>query len=84
MINQSPIRSVKSFSSSRMLSGIYSVRMDQTEQRYVMKFLFMYGRKYKAIHTEHVEFSRDMPSRLMFANIGVESSKLATFRWMTG
>jgi hypothetical protein len=30
------------------------------------------------------EFSRDMPFRLMFANIGVESSKLATFRWMTG
>jgi hypothetical protein len=26
--------------------------MDRTEQRYVMKFLFMEGRKYKAIHTE--------------------------------
>jgi hypothetical protein len=26
--------------------------MDRTEQRYVMKFLFMDGRKYKAIHTE--------------------------------
>jgi hypothetical protein len=26
--------------------------MDQTEQRYVMKFLFMDRRKYKAIHTE--------------------------------
>jgi hypothetical protein len=26
--------------------------MDGTEQRYVMTFLFMDGRKYKAIHTE--------------------------------
>jgi hypothetical protein len=26
--------------------------MDRTEQRYVMKFLFVDGRKYKAIHTE--------------------------------
>jgi hypothetical protein len=26
--------------------------MDRTEQRYVMKFLFMDRRKYKAIHTE--------------------------------
>jgi hypothetical protein len=26
--------------------------MDRTKQRYVMKFLFMDGRKYKAIHTE--------------------------------
>jgi hypothetical protein len=26
--------------------------MNRTEQRYVMKFLFMDGRKYKAIHTE--------------------------------
>jgi hypothetical protein len=26
--------------------------MDQIEQRYVMKFLFMDGRKYKTIHTE--------------------------------
>jgi hypothetical protein len=26
--------------------------MDPTEQRYVMKFLFMGGRRYSAIHTE--------------------------------
>jgi hypothetical protein len=26
--------------------------MDRTEQRWVMKFLSMEGRKYKAIHTE--------------------------------
>jgi hypothetical protein len=26
--------------------------MDRTEQKYAMKFLFMDGRKYKAIHTE--------------------------------
>jgi hypothetical protein len=26
--------------------------MDRTEQRYVMKFLFMDGRKYQTIHTE--------------------------------
>jgi hypothetical protein len=26
--------------------------MNWTEQRYVVKFLFMDGRKYKAIHTE--------------------------------
>jgi hypothetical protein len=84
MINQSPIRSVKSFSESRKLSDVSGIRMDRTKQRYVMKFPFMEGRKYKAIHTEVAEFSRDMPSRLMFVNIGVESSKLATFRWMTG
>jgi hypothetical protein len=28
------------------------MRMDRTEQRHIMKFLFMDGRKYKAIHTE--------------------------------
>jgi hypothetical protein len=49
-----------------------------------MKFLFMDGRKYKATQTELSRVLMDMPSRLMFANIGVESSKLATFLWMTG
>jgi hypothetical protein len=58
--------------------------MDRTEQRYVMKFLFMEGRKYKAIHTELSRVLKGHPVSLMFANIGVESSKLATFRWMTG
>jgi hypothetical protein len=52
MINRSSIHSVKSFSESRTLSDVYSVRMDRTEQRYAMKFLRMDGRKYKAIHTE--------------------------------
>jgi hypothetical protein len=52
MINRSAIRSVKSFSESRTVSDVYSIRMDRTEQRYVMKFLFMEGRKYKVIHTE--------------------------------
>jgi hypothetical protein len=51
MINRSPIRSGKSFSESRTLSNVDNIRMDRTEQ-YVMKFLFMDGRKYKAIHTE--------------------------------
>jgi hypothetical protein len=31
---------------------MHIIRMDQTKQKYVMKFLFMDGRKYKAIHTE--------------------------------
>jgi hypothetical protein len=52
MINRSPIRSVKSFSQSRTLSDIYSIRMDRTEPRYMIEFLFMDGRKYKVIHTE--------------------------------
>jgi hypothetical protein len=33
MINRSLIRSVKSFSESRTLSDLYSIRMDRTEQR---------------------------------------------------
>jgi hypothetical protein len=57
--------------------------MDGTEQRYVTKFLFMDGRKYQAIHAELSRVLKDIPSRLMFANIGVESSNLATFQWMT-
>jgi hypothetical protein len=52
MINRSPIRSVKSFSESRTLSDVYSIRLDWTGQRYVMKFLFMDRRKYKVVHTE--------------------------------
>jgi hypothetical protein len=32
--------------------GRLQYQMDRTEQRYVMKFLFMDGRKYKVIHTE--------------------------------
>jgi hypothetical protein len=40
------------FLQSRTLSDVYSLRMDRTEQRYVMKFLFMDGGKYKEIHTE--------------------------------
>jgi hypothetical protein len=52
MINRSPICSIKSFSESRTLSDVYNIRMDRTEHRYVMKFLFMDGRKYKAIHTK--------------------------------
>jgi hypothetical protein len=52
MINRSPISKIKSFSESHTLSKIYSIRMDRTEQRYVMKFLCMDRRKYKAIQTE--------------------------------
>jgi hypothetical protein len=52
MINRSAIRSIKSLPEGRTLSDVYSIRMDRTEQRSVMKFLFMDGRKYKAIHTE--------------------------------
>jgi hypothetical protein len=44
----------------------------------------LYGReKIRQFTSNLAEFSRDMQDRLMFANIGVESSKLATFRWMT-
>jgi hypothetical protein len=58
--------------------------MDRTEQRYVMKFLFMDGRKYKAIHTELSRVLKGHAVSVEFANIRVERSKLATFRWMTG
>jgi hypothetical protein len=34
--------------------------------------------------TIRAEFSRDMPSQLMFVNIGIENSKLAIIRRMTG
>jgi hypothetical protein len=51
MINRSPIRGVKPFSENRLLSDVYSIRMNLTE-RYVTKFLFMSGRKYKVIHSE--------------------------------
>jgi hypothetical protein len=44
-----------------------------------MAFLFMDGRKYKAVHTELSRVLKGHAVSLMFINIGVESSKLATF-----
>jgi hypothetical protein len=59
--------------------GVYSIRMDRTEQRYVMKFLLWMGENTRQFTPNLTEFSRDISSRLMFANIVVESSKLAIF-----
>jgi hypothetical protein len=36
----------------RRLLYVYDFIMDRIEQRYIMKFLFMDGKGYKAIHTE--------------------------------
>jgi hypothetical protein len=58
--------------------------MDRTEQQYVMKFLSMDRRKYRAIHTELSRVPKGHTVSVVFANIGVENSKLAVFRWMTG
>jgi hypothetical protein len=49
-----------------------------------MKFLFMDRRKHKAIHIELSRVLKGHPVSVDVANIGVESSKLAIFRWMTG
>jgi hypothetical protein len=40
--------------------------MDRTEQRYVMKFLFMDGRKYKAIH---IELSRVLKGHVVSVDV---------------
>jgi hypothetical protein len=44
-----------------------------------MKFLLMDGKNTRQITPNLAEFSRDIPSRLMFANIGVESSRRPDF-----
>jgi hypothetical protein len=79
MINRSPIRTVKSFSLSRTLSTFTVSEWIELNKDTWWSFSLWTGETTRQLTPNSAEFSRDMPSRLMFAHISVESSSWPLF-----